>query len=197
MEECEGSIEAYTYPDEWKKCDGNFSNVVGLSFGQQHRATFGLCYRSMIGNDTEGVKHGYKLHLLYGCLASPSEKTYQTINDSPEANSFSWDFSSTPVSVEGAKATSLIIIDSTRLKASRLSVIENLLYGTDDTNPSLPLPNEILTLLRSALVWYNSANGDLVAEGLELSYDTETGDLSIDSPHSVYDENTGDLTIVA
>lgn len=145
-EEFGGTIEAYTYPDEFAACDGSAELTTGVSIGQQDRKTFGLCYRTTLGNDTEGNEHGYKLHLIYGAKASPSEKAYATINDSPEAITFSWEFTTTPVAVTGFKPTSHLVIDSTKANKTKLAALEQILYGDTD-GPRLPLPNEVLTLL--------------------------------------------------
>ena len=154
-EEFGATIEAYTYPDEFAECDGSAALVKGVMIGQQKRKTFGLCYRTTLGNDVEGNDYGYKLHLVYGCLAAPSEKAYSTINDSPEAITFSWEVSTTPVAVTGFKPTSQITIDSTKVDTSKLSALENVLYGTNadgDTGaePRLPLPDEVATLMGEA-----------------------------------------------
>ena len=154
-EEFGATIEAYTYPDEFAECDGSAALAKGVMIGQQKRKTFGLCYRTTLGNDVEGNDYGYKLHLVYGCLAAPSEKAYSTINDSPEAITFSWEVSTTPVAVTGFKPTSQITIDSTKVDPSKLSALENVLYGTNadgDTGaePRLPLPNEVATLMGEA-----------------------------------------------
>lgn len=128
-EEFGATIEAYTYPDEFAQCDGSASLVTGVMIGQQPRKTFGLCYRTTIGNDTEGNDFGYKLHIIYGALASPSEKAYATINDSPEAITFSWEITTTPVNVTGAKPTASLTIDSTKVDAEKLAALEKVLYG--------------------------------------------------------------------
>lgn len=127
------TIEAYTYPDEWEACDGIASMASGVKIGQQTRQSFGLSYRTKIGNDTDGDSHGYKLHLAYNCSASPSERSYQTVNDSPEAISFSWEISTTPVTIEGFKPASLITIDSTKVDSTKLATLEEILYGSDGT----------------------------------------------------------------
>ena len=150
VEEFGGTIEAYTYPKEFEECDGSAQLVDGVSIGQQPRKTFGFSYVTTIGNDTENNKHGYKLHLVYGALASPSEKAYATINDSPEAITFSWEFSTTPVAVEGFEPTSLITIDSTKVDAEKLAALEAKLYGTESEEATLPLPNEIAALMKTA-----------------------------------------------
>ena len=148
-EEFGATIEAYTYPDEFAECDGSASLAEGVSIGQQKRKTFGLCYRTTFGNDVDGNDYGYKLHIIYGCLAAPSEKAYAAINDSPEAITFSWEVSTTPASVTGHKPTASIAIDSTKVDAGKLKTLEDILYGTD-TEPSsearLPLPDEIASI---------------------------------------------------
>jgi hypothetical protein len=144
-EEFGGTIEAFTYPDEFGQCDGTASPAEGLSVGQQGRKVFGLSYRTQLGNDLEGTDHGYKLHLIYGAQASPSEKAYATINDSPEAISFSWEISTTPVPVTDLKPTSLIVVDSTVVDATGLSDLEEALYGGAAT-ARLPLPDEVIAM---------------------------------------------------
>lgn len=154
-EEFGGTIEAYTYPDEWMECDGSKEVVTGAVIGQQARKSFGLCYRTKIGNDVDSSEHGYKLHIVYGCLATPSERAYQTINDSPEAISFSWEFQTTPVPIvdsngqpiNGAKPTSIITIDSTKADSTKLATLEGILYGGDSAEARLPLPAEVISTL--------------------------------------------------
>ena len=146
-EEFGGTIEAYMYPDEFMECDGSASLVAGVSIGQQPRKTFGLCYRTTLGNDVASNDYGYKLHLVYGALASPSEKAYATINDSPEAITFSWEFSTTPVNVTGHKPTASLTIDSTKVDAEKLAALEAILYGSESEEPRLPLPDEIATIV--------------------------------------------------
>lgn len=149
------TIEAYMYPDEFAECDGSAEIAPGVMAGQQNRKGFGFCYRTELGNDVKGEDYGYKLHLIYGCKASPSEKSYGTINDSPEAIAFSWTVSTTPVNVPGFKATACITIDSTKVEAAKLQALEAILYGTAETAPSagdqvearLPLPAEVITLM--------------------------------------------------
>lgn len=153
-EEFGATIEAYTYPAEFEECDGSASLAKGVSIGQQKRKQFGLAYRTTLGNDVDGNDYGYKLHLIYGALAAPSEKGYATINDSPEAITFSWEVTTTPVSVEGFKPTASVTIDSTKVDAEKLAALEAILYGKDPTSeggddgvdPRLPLPDEIATL---------------------------------------------------
>lgn len=149
-EEFGATIEAYTYPDEFAACDGSAALAEGVMIGQQARKTFGLCYRTTIGNDTDGTDHGYKLHIIYGALASPSEKAYATINDSPEAITFSWEITTTPVNVEGFKPTACITIDSTKADAACLAALEAKLYGSESEEPSLPLPDAVKTLMTAA-----------------------------------------------
>lgn len=146
-EEFGGTIEAYTYPDEFAECDGSASLATGVYIGQQPRKTFGLCYRTTVGNDVDNNNYGYKLHLVYGALASPSEKAYATINDSPEAITFSWEFSTTPVNVTGFKPTACITIDSTKVDAEKLTALEKILYGDDETEARLPLPDEVAQVM--------------------------------------------------
>ena len=144
-----GTIEAYTYPDEFMECDGSKELTAGVVAYQQTRKTFGLCYRTVLGNDVDGNDKGYKLHLIYGCKASVSERAYSTINDSPEAVTFSWEFKSTPVTVSksGFKPTSCIIIDSTKVAKEKMTLLENKLYGDVSTEPELPLPDEVLSII--------------------------------------------------
>lgn len=149
-ENFKATIEAYTYPDEFAECDGSATIADGVTIGQQSRKPFGLCYRTAIGNDTDGNEHGYKLHIVYGCLASPSEKQYSTINDSPEAITFSWEVSTTPVNVTGKKPTATLIIDSTKADNAKLTALEDILYGSESVEPRLPLPDEIKTLMAKA-----------------------------------------------
>ena len=146
-EEFGATIEAYTYPDEFAECDGSAVLATGVMIGQQKRKIFGLCYRTTIGNDVEGNDYGYKPHLVYGCLAAPSEKSYSTINDNPDAITFSWEVSTTPVNVEGFKPTSQITIDSTKADPTKLAALEAILYGSAETEAKLPLPDEVATTM--------------------------------------------------
>lgn len=146
-ENFKATIEAYTYPVEFEECDGSATIANGVVIGQQSRKPFGLCYRTAIGNDTDGNEHGYKLHIVYGCQASPSEKQYSTINDSPEAITFSWEVNTTPVNVTGKKPTATLIIDSTKADKAKLTALEAILYGAESMEPRLPLPDEIATLM--------------------------------------------------
>jgi hypothetical protein len=146
----DGTIEAFTYPDEFGQCDGTVAPVAGLTIGQQKRATFGLSYRTQLGNDVN-ANAGYKLHLVYGALASPSEKDYATINDSPAAVAFSWDFTTTPVTVTDLLPTSLIVIDSTTVDSDSLAALEQLLYGTEGVDPALPTPDAVVALFSGSV----------------------------------------------
>lgn len=159
-EEFGATVEAYTYPDEFAECDGSASLTEGVYIGQQARKTFGLCYRTTLGNDAKGNDYGYKLHIIYGAMASPSEKAYSTINDSPDAITFSWELSTTPVAVANFKPTASLTIDSTKVNAAKLTALEEILYGKDGTgedhttgavDPRLPLPDEIATLMKASV----------------------------------------------
>lgn len=149
-EEFGGTIEAYTYPDEFGECDGSAKLAKGAYIGQQARKKFGLAYKTILGNDVDGNDKGYKLHLVYGCLASPSEKGYTTINDSPEATTFSWEITTTPVNVADHKPTSIVIIDSTKADPTKLAALEAILFGSETVDARLPLPDEIATTLAEA-----------------------------------------------
>lgn len=147
-EEFGATIEAYTYPDEFMECDGSATLVEGVTVGQQSRKTFGMCYRTKLGNDVDLDEHGYKIHIIYGATASPSEKGYQTISDSPEAITFSWEVSTVPVNVTGMKPTASLVIDSTKADPTKLEALEKILYGSEEGDgPRLPLPDEIKTLM--------------------------------------------------
>lgn len=146
-EEFGATIEAYTYPKEFEECDGSAELAAGVTIGQQPRKSFGLSYRTALGNDVENENHGYKLHLIYGATASPSEKAYATISDSPEAITFSWEVTTVPVNVEGFKPTALLTIDSTKVDPAKLTALEDILYGKAETEARLPLPDEIATLM--------------------------------------------------
>lgn len=149
-EEFGATVEAYMYPDEFMVCDGSAALADGVYIGQQPRKTFGMCYRTVLGNDVENNDYGYKLHIIYGALAAPSEKAYATINDSPEAITFSWELTTTPVNVTGHKPTASLVIDSTKTDATKLAALEAILYGTESEEARLPLPDEILELLSTA-----------------------------------------------
>lgn len=149
-EEFKATVEAYTYPDEFAECDGSGSLVEGVTIGQQDRKTFGLSYRTSLGNDVKGNEYGYKLHIVYGCLAAPSEKAYATVNDSPEAITFSWEVSTTPVNVTGFKPTASLVLDSVKLGAAKMKAIEDVLYGSSTAEARLPLPDEIKSIIEGA-----------------------------------------------
>lgn len=149
-EEFGATIEAYTYPDEFAECDGSAEIAKGVMIGQQTRKPFGLSYVTTLGNDTDGNEYGYKIHIIYGALASPSGKEYTTINDTPEAITFTWEITTTPVDVPGYKPTSCITIDSTKVDPAKLAALEEILYGTEDSDPRLPLPDEIIALMTPA-----------------------------------------------
>lgn len=159
-EEFGATVEAYTYPDEFAECDGSASLTEGVYIGQQARKTFGLCYRTTLGNDSKGNDYGYKLHIIYGAMASPSEKAYSTINDSPDAITFSWELSTTPVAVANFKPTASLTIDSTKVDPEKLASLEEILYGKDGTgedhstgavDPRLPLPDEIANIMKGSV----------------------------------------------
>lgn len=145
-EEFGATIEAFTYPEEFAQCDGTALPKAGVALGQQSRKTFGLSYRTQIGNDLEGTDHGYKLHLIYGATAAPSEKAYATINDSPEAIAFSWEVTTSPVGVPGFKPTAQLVVDSTKVLPADLAALEDLLYGDAVAEPELPLPADVIAL---------------------------------------------------
>ncbi len=148
-EEFKATIEAYTYPDEFAACNGEASLQEGVSIGQQKRSQFGLSYQTKIGNDVDS-ELGYKIHLVYGALAAPSEKAYATVNDSPEAITFSWEISTTPVEVPGFKPTASLTIDSTKVDSAKLAAFEKILYGDEESEPRLPLPEEVASLFNTA-----------------------------------------------
>ena len=169
------TIEAFTYPIEFEQNDGSASPTAGVSVGQQSRKTFGFCYRTRIGNDVDGVDHGYKLHLIYGALAAPSEKAHATINDSPEAITFSWEITTTPVHVGTVdsveyKPTASITIDSTKVDSAKLATLEEQLYGTSSTDPSMPMPADVMTMMMTALT---------VATPTEPAYNSATDTITI------------------
>ena len=145
------TIEAYTYPDEFKACNGEATLAEGVTIGQQTRVPFGFCYRTVLGNDEKKNDYGYKLHLVYGATASVSEKNFQTVNDSPEAITFSWEVTTTPVAVKGFKPTAILTIDSTTIAAEKLTALEDILYGKDEAEPRLPLPDEIAELVKASV----------------------------------------------
>lgn len=147
VEEFGATVEAYMYPDEFAECDGSVEIAKGVTIGQQKRKAFGLCYRTVLGNDVDNDEYGYKLHIIYGAMATPSEKAYATVNDSPEAITFSWELTTTPVSVTDNKPTASITIDSTKCDPDKLKALEDILYGTESEEARLPLPDEIKTLM--------------------------------------------------
>lgn len=149
-EEYGASIEAYTYPEEFEQCDGSAELGAGVTIGQQPRKAFGFCYRTLIGNDVKNNDYGYKIHIVYGAKAAPSEKAYQTVNDSPEAITFSWELTTTPVNVAGHKPTACVTIDSTKVDLAKLTSIEEALYGSDTKEPKLLLPDEIAAIITAA-----------------------------------------------
>ena len=149
-EEFGATIEAYMYPDEFAECDGSATLAAGVTIGQQPRKTFGMSYRTVYGNDVDNESYGYKLHLIYGAVAAPSEKAYATINDSPEAITFSWEVKTTPVNVTGHKPTASLTIDSTKVDQAKLKKIEDILYGSAEGEARLPLPDEIIQILQAA-----------------------------------------------
>lgn len=146
-EEFGATVEAYMYPEEFAECDGSAAVATGVYIGQQPRKTFGLCYRTILGNDTDGNDYGYKIHIIYNALAGVSEKAYSSVNDSPEANTFSWELTTTPVAVEGHKPTACITIDSTKADKSKLAALEAILYGGESEEARLPDPDEVIELL--------------------------------------------------
>lgn len=141
------SVECYTTPDEWAECDGTAELIKGVRLGQQKRRTFGFSFRSKKGNDTQGEEYGYLIHLAYGCSAAPSERGYQTINESPDAITFSYDISTTPVPFDGYRATACVVIDSTKIDPEILAKLEDTLYGTEEAEGHLPLPDELIKIL--------------------------------------------------
>lgn len=148
-EEFSASVEAYTYPEEFEACDGTAYPVAGAAIGQQARKAFGLVYRTKVGNDTDGQDHGYKIHILYNCKASPSEKSYSTVNDSPEAITFSWELSTTPVPVKDHSPTATLILDSRKIQAETLKKVEDKLFGSDSEEPTFLLPDEVIELMKA------------------------------------------------
>lgn len=151
VEEFGATVEAYTYPDEFAECDGSATPEPGVLVGQQPRRPFGLSYRTRMGNDVEGTAYGYKLHLIYGAVAAPSEKAYSTINDTPEAITFSWEVSTTPASVTGLAPTASLVIDSTQVAEADLAELEDMLYGTVGSDPMLPTPDDVIAIFAAAL----------------------------------------------
>lgn len=186
-----GTIEAFTYPDEFAQCDGTATPSDGVAIGQQSRKVFGLAYRTQLGNDLEGTDYGYKLHLIYGAQAAPSEKAYATINDSPEAISFSWEISTTPVAVSGFKPTASLVIDSSKVDAGTLEDLETILYGTIEDDARLPLPDEVIALFEGAEIT-ETAVPDVP------TFDDETNIVTIPTvTHVVYKNNVTGATLVS
>lgn len=191
-EDLGGTIEAYTYPDEWGACDGSASIVRGVKVSQQSRRAFGMSYKTLIGNDTEGDDHGYNLHLIYGATVSPSERAFATVNDSPEAITFSWEFSTTPVDIPSSigdfKPTSLITINTTELEGGKnnaqLKELEDILYGTAETNARLPLPSEVYRLFNvtpGPTYTYTKVADDAVFDATETYYVKNGDEYEVDS----------------
>ena len=147
-EEFGATIEAYTYPDEFMECDGSAQVVAGVNIGQQARKSFGISYRTRVGNDVAGDNLGYKIHVIYNCQAAPSGKTYSTVNESPEAITFSWEVTTTPVPVEGYRPTATVVFDSTKIDAGKMAAVENALYGGASSEPGLPSIEELLALVQ-------------------------------------------------
>jgi len=175
IEQFGGTIEAYTYPTLFNQCDGTEVVNAGVAIAQQSRKTFGLAYRTRLGNDTLAEDFAYKLHLIYGALASPSEKAYSTINESPEALTLSWEFSTTPVMVTGMKPTALVTIDSSKVNPTNLTALENALYGTAGTNPRLPLPDEVMSLFAGSITSVTPTAPTFVAGTGVITIPTVTG----------------------
>ena len=148
-EEFGATVEAYTYPEEFEQCDGSASIADGVTIGQQARRAFGLCYRTSVGNDIQGQNYSYKLHLIYGCTVAPSEKSYSTINDNPEAITFSWELSTVPVPVDGFSPTASLVIDASKVDKGKMQQLEDALFGDETNEAKLLLPNEIMELLKA------------------------------------------------
>jgi hypothetical protein len=170
-----GTIEAFTYPEEFAQCDGTSIQHAGIHVAQQTRKTFGLSYRTVKGNDSSSNDYGYKLHLVYGADAAPSERAYATVNDAPEAISFSWAFTTTPVAVTGLKNTALLTIDSTKVTGANLTTLEDLLYGTAGTSPRLPLPDEVIAVFAGALTAARPTEPTFVPSTGVITIPTVTG----------------------
>ena len=199
-EEFGATIEAYTYPDEFSICDGSIEMEKGVVIGQQKRKTFGLSYRTVIGNDIEGLDYAYKLHLIYGALASPSEKGYATINDSPEAITFSWEVTTTPVSLKGFKPTASLTINSSKVDPVKLELLESILYGSEDSEPRLPLPDEAIKIFKSDSPEELSVTVDpkdkedsvMVSKDITLSFNNQ-----ITKENILITSSTGDIVSVS
>ena len=174
-EEFGGTLEAFTYPDEFAECDGSAFPTPGVSIGQQPRKSFGLSYRTLVGNDVEGTAYGYKLHLVYGATASPSERAYNTVNDSPEAVTFSWALSTTPVDVDGYSPTAVLTIDSTKVSAVALGQLEDVLYGSAGVDPSLPKPDAVIAILEGSVQQSTPAQPTYNSSTHTITVPTTTG----------------------
>lgn len=174
-EDFSATLEAFTYPDEFMACDGTKELAPGVYIGQQNRETFGLAYRTKIGNDVSGINFGYKLHLVYGGLAAPSERAYSTINESTEPAPLSWEISTTPVDVPGSNPTAILTVDSTKVSASKLADLENVLYGTAGTDPRLPLPAEVASIVGTTLTQVEPTAPTYNATTDQITIPTVTG----------------------
>lgn len=191
-EEFGATVEAFTYPDEFAQCDGSASPSAGVYVGQQGRRLFGLAYRTQVGNDVDGADFGYKIHLIYGALAAPSERSYATVNDSPEALTFSWELSTTAVQVAGTnpitgkayKPTASLTIDSTKVSAANLAALEDVLYGTAGADPRLPLPDEVIGMFAGALT---------EVETVPPTYDSATDTVTIPNTTGVVYYRNGEV----
>lgn len=172
-EEFGATIEAFTYPEQFMQCDGTATPTAGVFVGQQSRKSFGLSYRTRVGNDVSGSDLGYKIHLVYGGMAAPTERAYTTINDSPEALTFSWELSTTPVAVAGLKNSAILTIDSTKVAAAKLTDLENILYGTAGADPRLPLPDEVIAIFATTLT--------VTAQPAAPTYNATTDQITIPS----------------
>lgn len=192
-EEFAGTIEAFMAPRQFAQCDGSAEVHPGVFVGQQNRKTFGLCYRTLLGNDTEGTDYGFKLHLVYGCTAAPSERAYGTVNDSPEAQTLSWDVTTTPVEVPGLKPSATIVIDSTKVPADELQELMDILYGTVGADPRLPLPAEVFAIFSGALTeatptepTYNAATDTLTIPAIAgVEYRDQDGEVLAAGPQVI------------
>lgn len=200
-EEFGATIEAFTYPDEFQVFDGVSIPTAGVTIGQQHRGMFGLSYRTRIGNDLEGDAHGYKLHLVYGCQASPSERAYNTVNDSPEPITFSWEIATTPVAVAGLRPTSLVTIDSRLTNPMKLAALETILWGSAGVDPRLPLPAEVIVAMDAGLTLATPTKPTYDAGTHKITIPTVTGvqyfiDDELQAPASEVTLASGEAVIV-
>lgn len=174
-EQFEGQIDAFTYPDEWSACDGSVEPHPGVAVGQQSRKVFGLAYKTLLGNDVAGRDFAYKLHLVWGALASPSQKAYGTVNDTPDAITFSWKFVTTPVVVPGLKPSAILIIDSSKVDPTALAALESELYGTAGTAPTLPSPGDVIALFNGSVTVVTATQPAFVAGTGVITVPTVTG----------------------